>query len=153
MSEATVTCKECGEHVPKKKFCGECGKPLIAVPVNQPTTSHGDKASTPVQISDSASLEASKITNGQSTEVVNKQPTSSTTVNGTPSSYAEAAAVESRRSGEGSQPSNQAEKVSNNGLPGSSGMAGNGNVTETNNDGATTMNVTGGATKAANEKV
>ena len=159
MSGTTVTCNECGEHVPKKKFCGECGK-LLAVGVNQPTTSQGDKASTPVQVSDSVSLEASKIANRQSTDIVNKQPTSSTTIspspnektNGMPSSYADAAAVRSRPSGEGIQQNNQVGRVPNNGPAGSSGMAENVNVTETNNDGVTAMNVTGGASKA-NKKV
>ena len=156
MSETTVTCNECGERVPKKKFCGECGK-LLALSVNQPTTSQGDRDSTPVQVS-SVFLEISESANEQSTDIVNKQPKlSSTTINrhtdgpnettnGTPSSYAEAAAVGSRPSGEGSQQNNQAERVPNNGPAGSSGMMGNVTVMEQNNNG------TSGASKA-NEKV
>ena len=158
MSETTVTCSKCGECVPKQKFCGECGAPL-APRVNQPTTSQGDKASTPGQAF-SVTLEANKSANGQST-VVNKQPMPSSTTssgspnektNGTQSSYAEVAAVKSHPSGKGSQQDNQVGRVPNSGAPGSSGMAGNVSVTESNNDCTAAMNVTGGTSKA-NEKV
>ena len=156
MSETTVTCNKCGELVPKKRFCGECGQPL-ALSVNQPTASQGDRDSTPVQVS-SISLEINESTNEQSTDIVNKQPTlSSMTINrhtdgpnettkDTSSSYAEAASVGSRPSGEGSQQNNLTERVPNNGPGGSSGMMGNVTVTEQSNNG------TSGASKAT-EKV
>ena len=154
MSETTVTCSECDERVPKKKFCCECGAQLTPS-VNQPAISQGDKASTPV--SDSALLENSKIANGQGTDIVDEQPSSSSTTashspnektNGTPSSYAEAAAVGSCPSDEGSQQNNQARRVPNNGPAGFPGMAVNVTVTESNND----SSVAGGASKT-NEKV
>ena len=158
MSETTVTCSKCGKCVPKKRFCFDCGASL-ELSVNQPTTSQGDKASTPV--SDSASLEASKLAKEQTTDVVTNQPTFSSTTtsripnektNGTPSSYAEASAVRSRPSDEGSQQNNQAGRVSNNGPAGSPGKAGNKSVTELNNDVTAATDVAGGANKAS-EKV
>ena len=158
MSDTTVTCSKCRERVPKKKFCFECGAPL-ASSVNQPTTSQEDKGSTPVI--DSASLEAG-IANGQSTDVVNKQPTSSfaTTscspnekTNGTPSSYAEAASVGTRPLDEGHGQSNQTGRpVPNNGSTDAPGNAGSVTVTELSNDVTTATNVADGANKA-DEKV
>ena len=156
MSEKTVVCNKCGERVPKKKFCYECAAPL-ALSVNQPTTNQEDKASTPVQVSDSVSLEVSKTAN----DVVNKQPTSSSTAvsrhtdspgeisNGTPSSYAEAAAVGSYPSDKGSQQNDQAERVPNNGPAGSSDVIWNVNVTKSysNNDVTAATYVAGGANK------
>ena len=99
MSETTITCKGCGERVPKKRFCGECGASLAII--NQPTSKQ-DKISTPVQVADSVSLdvEANKSAGGQTTDAVNKPPTPPTITpsrtddprgSGGTSSYAEAA--------------------------------------------------------------
>ena len=101
MSDSTVVCNSCGERVPRKRFCFECGKALDA---NQPsTTSQQEKITTPVQVADSVSLDVGSGANesggGQSTDPVNKPPTPPTTtpdsppkkeVNATPS-YAAAA--------------------------------------------------------------
>jgi len=54
MSETTVICEECGERVPRKRFCFECGGSLVIV--TQPTTEQS-KVSTPVQGTDSATGE------------------------------------------------------------------------------------------------
>ena len=51
MSENTVVCSECGEHVPKKRFCFECGSQIVAT--GPPATSVN--ISTPVQVTDSVS--------------------------------------------------------------------------------------------------
>ena len=154
MSATTVICSNCGERVPKKKFCCECAAPL-ALSVNQPTASQGDKASTPVQVS-SGSLGASKTAN----DVVNKQPTSSPTAtarhtdgpsettDGTPSSYAEAAAVGSHPSDEWSQQNNHAGRAPNNGPAGSSHVAWNANVSQSHSNKDVTA-----AAGGANEKV
>lgn len=152
MSETTVICNECGEYVPKKKFCFECGSPL-ALNVNQPPTSQVDTASTPVQVS-SVWLEVSESANGQSTDFVNtKQPTSSSTTisrstnektDGTPSSYAEAAAVGSHPSDEESQQNNQAGRVPNNGPADHPGMAAKVSVSVSIDDCIIATNVTGG---------
>ena len=166
MSETTVTCSKCSERVPNKKFCFECGAALIPK-VNQPTTCQGDKGEdkSGIPVFDSVSVEASKISNGQSTDVVNKQPTSSSSAtssrspnektNGTPSSCAEAASVGSRPLDEGREQSNQTGKpVPNNGLTDASGKAAEGNVsvTEASNNVIAATNVAGGASEA-NEKV
>ena len=152
MSETTVICDECGEYVPKKKFCFECGAPL-ALSVNQPPTSRADTASTPVQVS-SVWLEVSGSANGQSTDFGNtkQRMSSSTTIsrspnaktNGTPSSYAEAAAVRSHPSDKESQQNNQAGRVPNNGPADPPGIAANVSVSVSNNDCIVATNVTGG---------
>ena len=59
MSEITITCKNCGQCVPKTRFCGECGAPLAII--NQPTSKQ-DKISTPVQVVDSVSFDINKST-------------------------------------------------------------------------------------------
>ena len=159
MSETTVVCSKCGERVPKKKFCFECGAQLVSSINPQPTTSQGDKAST--SGSDSASLEAIELANGQRTDVVDKQPMSSSTTtsrnpnekaNGMPSSYAEATAVGSRPSNKESQQDNQAGRVPNDEPTGSLGMVGSVTLMESNNNSSAATNVAGGANKA-NEKV
>ena len=95
MSDNTIICDKCGERVPRKRFCFECGE---ALGVNQPvTTTQQEKISTPVQVADSVLLDAganeSRV--GQNTDAVNKPPTSPTTtssrIDSVPPSYAEAA--------------------------------------------------------------
>ena len=51
MSETTVICKDCGERVPKKLFCGECGASLKIRIASQSTAREKDKlVKSPVQV-------------------------------------------------------------------------------------------------------
>ena len=45
MSETTVTCNHCGECVPKKRFCLECGAVLTIRSASQSATRQGDRIS------------------------------------------------------------------------------------------------------------
>lgn len=163
MSEITITCKECGQCVPKKRFCGECGAPLAIT--NQPTSKQ-DKISTPVQVVDSVSFDTDKSAGGQNTDVVNQHSTPPTTTHnrtdgssrgasGTPS-YEEAGQsnVSEEEKGNGQQ-NNQGGLVNNIGpARGPTSSSENSNAMTVHllrNDG-TAANVDNGASKS-NEKV
>jgi len=78
MSETTVKCAECGKRVPKQRFCGDCGSPLVVV--RQPTPSRqgtSGQVSTPVQVSDSILSDSGGNRNPgeQTTDAVNEPQT------------------------------------------------------------------------------
>ena len=162
MSETTVICSKCGEHVPKKRFCGECGEPLAIT--NQPTATQQGQVSTPVQVADSGSLNiGDEGVGGQSSDAGNGPPTlPPTTVSGhpgspneetnvTPSSYAEAARSNVSDAQNTSSQQNNQGTLPNTGPAGSIGHTQKLNVIASKN-GGTAANANGGAS-VTNKKV
>ena len=159
MSETTITCNKCGERVPRKRFCCECSAPLGVV--NE--TSGQGKISNPVQVSDSVSPDIHEANNSageQSTDAVNKPPTSPATtttsshtdhrfINPTDDpnkpSYAEAARPSLLDGGKANGQQNNQGSLSNSGGPAGS-TENQFRVTVTGNDG-TAANVDSGASK------
>ena len=111
MSETTVICKECGERVPRKRFCCECSASLAIV--TQPTTSKQSRVSIPVQDTDSAtgghgqSIDALKEPEKQQRAQTPSSTTPSHTATGTGDTQSFAEVTRSNTSNEGRPGSQQ----------------------------------------------
>jgi len=164
MSETTVKCAECGERVPKKRCCWECGSPLVeTTPTRQ---DKNEQVSTPVQVSDSILSDGRP--SEQNISTINEPPTatSGTTPNtdranegtsdksaSTPSSYADV--TRSNSSGGrkvNSQEDNQG-SLSNNESANPASVSFTVSFTVSKNNAVTAPKIDSGATKEVNEKV